>query len=131
MGTKARGTTITYDGSSSVSTVTSLSPPAIEYGDINTTHYGLSDDFRTFEAGLADPGECVVGVEYDDTEFAALYDIAGESKDWVITFPDGSSITFSGYIKGMPLEVPDADDDEIMRLEFTIKVSGKPTFIEG
>lgn len=44
---------------------------------------------------------------------------------WVVQFPDGAQWYATAFIQGMPFDVP---DDDRIAVEFTLEVSGRPTF---
>lgn len=129
MTTRAIGTTFGYSGGTDViAGVFSLSVPDIEVADINVTTYDITDNAHHYASGLIEGGEVELGVIYTPAKFAVLYDDLGDTSEFTITFADGSTLEITGYIKSIGTEMPDADDDEVMRNTISIKVSGKPVF---
>lgn len=112
--------------------VTSITPPAIARDAIDATHMASPDGWREFIAGLKDGGE--VGIEVNlvpnsasTALLLAQFDSAtlGTHK---ITFPDGSTWTFTGLLTAFE---PEAPVDDKMVASCTFKVSGKPTLVQA
>ncbi|MCE9553422.1 MAG: hypothetical protein K8T91_08615 [Planctomycetes bacterium] len=128
-GTKGAGTTIGYvDGSDVVliAGVRDQNGPNSEADDIDmTSQDDVTDMHRVFEPGWADAGEYELDLLYKKTATAALYALFRVAKDWVVTYPDGSTWEWSGYLKSIGNEAP--YEEEITGTG-TFKISGKPVF---
>lgn len=135
--TKSVGTTLEYGSSpTQIVHVTSFGGPSHEVGDIETTDYEVSDDYKTYIPGMIDAGELELGIKYDKSEHSANLNQIAVKQDFTITFnePDlntPSTLDFTGYVKGFAYEFADSADDGLVQNTITIKVSGKPTFTEG
>lgn len=129
----------TYATSSSWTALTQVEdvqPPATAVDDIETKHLQTADHHKTFKAGWRDAGEVTAVAQYTAAQYATLTGMIGANKGWQVLFDDdlanptaGShdgGVGFTGYIKSLspPLEV-----DGIVKVNLTIKVSGKPTVI--
>lgn len=128
MSTRPHGVTLSGDTSGIIGSIYSLSPPEPEVGEINTTHYDITDNAHRYESGLIEGGEVEFGVIYSDSIYNILDRDLGVEQIWDISYPDDSTHEFTGFISSIGTEVPDADDDEVMRNTVTIKISGKPVF---
>lgn len=148
---KAQGTGLYFvdpaDGSvNEVDCVTSLSGITATRDEIETTC--LSDNARTYEAGLATPGSATFGIQYDPTSpshlrLHQLY-VAGTKFDWAVGMSDGvapptadsagefifpssrSFIAFDGYVSDFPW---DFTLNTVVSNQIAIKVSNFPTLI--
>ncbi|QNN24335.1 hypothetical protein HED60_19345 [Planctomycetales bacterium ZRK34] len=126
---KPHGTTISGGTSGAFAYVVALGEIAPEAGDIETTYYGISDNARTYIAGLLEGGTVDVMLKYEDTSLATWYGVLGGAVEtFTVTIPDGATFEFDGFIKKAGAEFPDATDDDYIRQPATIKVTGKPTF---
>jgi hypothetical protein len=118
-------------GEVNVAQVHSISGPGVSGNDVDTTTLDSSSNYRTFVAGLLDPGELTFGLVYDPTAVShtrlARYMNARYSATWKVMqgSSGGTLTTFSGYIKGMSREVP---MDDLITCDVTVKVSGKPGY---
>lgn len=126
-----KGTTLSYLSGSyvPVASVTSITPPQVEMGFVETTH--LLSAMREHMATINEPGEASFTIEYDpaNTTHQFLWDYAGgthagQSISWKITMSDSGAcdITFSGSIK--KFGVSDLGVDKVAMVPCTIQVSG-------
>jgi hypothetical protein len=90
-----------------------------------------SSNYRTFVAGLLDPGEVTFSLVYDPTAAShtrlARYMGNRYTATWKVmeTSSGGTLTTFTGHVKGMSREIP---MDDVVTCDVTIKVSGKPGY---
>ena len=97
-----------FDGSSSELDVTNLDSVAKE-----------------FEIGLVDPGQFTAEVDEDDLDAGQLALLAAQSasalKTFKLTFPNGRTATFSGYVKKIGTQ---GAVDAVVKRAIDIRVSG-------
>lgn len=121
------GTGTTLSGSVTLaggfSDVTSISGPGATTTDIDITN--MDSVAKEFVSGLPDWGEVTIGLLYGGTDAQVLDGRIGQAAEtWTLTFSNTDTFTFSGYIKGLGLEVP---MDDVVSQEVTIKLTGAPT----
>jgi predicted secreted protein len=124
------GSPLTYTDVANVATIT---PPQLTRDTVDVDTLDPADGYKQFLTGLKDGGEVGITLNFDpeDTGQTSIYnafenDTPGNYK---ITFPDGSNWTFSGLLTAYePQDVAAAD---VVQVQVTIKVSGKPTFTAG
>jgi predicted secreted protein len=122
------GTILTRSGSA-IAELTNIGSPKLTAGEIDVTSMDSADGYKEFIQGLRDGGE--VGIEGNfissDTngQIGLVADFnAGTVQAFVITFPDGTTWTFSGFVKGF--ELNDAEVEGKLGFKASIKVTGKP-----
>ena len=108
--------------------IRSISGPNSAYDDVDTTTLDSSSNFRTFVAGLADPGEVTIELVADPTLTSharlSLYHEAGSAKTYTISHPTSANTqAFSAYIKSLGQEIP---LDDLITRSVTFKISGDP-----
>lgn len=110
--------------------VVSISHAGMESADVETTALDSTTNFRQYKPGLQEPGEITFQVQYDKTlashKALTAHFVSQNALDgFYIGFNGSTSDTdvFSGYVKGMPREVPLG---ELMTCTFTVKLSGAP-----
>jgi hypothetical protein len=108
--------------------ITELTPPAIEVAEVETSHMTTADRTRTFKGGWRDPGSVSGKMHFDPSRYSALLALVGEAKGFKVELADGSMIEFNGFIKSVGNPI---DREGLVSVEFTIRVSGKPTFTAG
>jgi hypothetical protein len=114
-----------------VANVRNISGPGVSGNDIDTTTMDSSSNYRTFAAGLLDPGEVTFSLVYDPTaaSHARLARYMGKkyAANWKVALGSsgGTLTTFSGYVKGMSREIP---MDDVISCDVTVKVTGKPGY---
>jgi len=124
------GTTLSKGGVT-IGSLTSISSPEKSTDAKEVTTLDVSDGYKRFLPGLKDGGEVTVKGYYDSADAGqAAIDAAFEAgiqDTYIITFPAaiGATFTFNGIItKYTPGE---ANLEDPMSFELTLKVSGKPT----
>lgn len=107
-----------------VAEVISISPPNDQSDDIDVTHFKSPNRTREFVPGLIDPGEASFEINWipNDTTGALILTLknSGEKRQHRITWPNGVTWTFSGYVKGFE---PSSPINDRMTAVVTIKVS--------
>jgi len=141
-GTIALGSTIAFgDGASpevftSVAEVVSITPPSFSRESVDFTHMTSADDYMEFKAGMKDGGEVSFEGRWlpdnathdDSTGVMSLFE-AGSVDNWKVTFPDGSDITFAGFITAFQPSIGRVNDP--VNMSVTLKVSGKPALTQA
>lgn len=121
----------TTGGEVNVAQIRNISGPGVSGNDIDTTTMDSSSNYRTFTAGLLDPGEISFTLVYDPTAAShtrlARYMGSKYLATWKVaeTSSAGTLTTFSGYVKGMSREIP---MDDVITCDLTVKLSGKPGY---
>ena len=111
--------------------VRNISGPGVTATDVDTTTMDSSTNYRTFAAGLLDPGEVTFGIVYDSTDatHSRLVRWMGSrySAGWKVYHGSTAATEqgFTGYVKGMSREIP---MDDVITCDVTIKVSGSPGY---
>ena len=108
--------------------VLSFDGPDMSATDIKTTHLGTATQDHTYIQGFREggniTGQCQFDPDHSDPRTIAQGTVT-------VTYPipagktTGATYTFSGYFNGWKPSVPDAD--ELMTVDFSIKVSGPIT----
>jgi hypothetical protein len=128
MGVKGHGTTIGYGATvagphTAIAKVEKVTPGAVSVDDIESTNMDSADEYKEYLAGRKDAGDGTISVQYEKVQSTAINALIAETKNWKITFKDGSTWTCDGYIKGLGTPV---EENGLVRTELTIKFSGKP-----
>ena len=121
------GTSLTRDGHP-IAELTKLSGPKKSADTIDVTNFGSPDSYREFIRGFKDGGE--VGIEGNfipgDIDGQAGLDTDyedGTVQNFVMTFVNGTTWTFSAVVKDLGTDTP---FDGKVGFSATLKVSGKP-----
>ena len=124
-GITGTATTITGGTTGPLGEVTSMSGPSASVTDIDITN--MASTFKEFTAGLPDWGEVTIGLLYETVGAKNLDGRVGQpAEEWeVVLGGTAEKATFSGYIKGLGLEVP---LDDVITQEITIKVTSAVVF---
>ena len=108
-----------------------ISGPGVSFADVDTTTLDSSSNYRTFVAGLGDPGEITFQLVYDPA--AASHKMLARAaqnrtmKVWTVYFGSstGDTDVFSAYVKGLGREIP---LDDLITCDVTMHVTGKPGY---
>jgi hypothetical protein len=111
----AQGCTIDFNGA--VAFVTNIQGLGPENSDVDVTSHSSMNQTREFIAGLIDPGEVTLDLDFDyadggqqglfDNALAAASDPTGSTQTLTITLPDGSStFTVDAYVKSFKISLP-------------------------
>ena len=127
-GIKSFGTTISYDGTV-IGGVESINRSGGDRNMIDITTQDDTDGFKKFIGGLRDAGTCEITGNYiiGDAGQTKLRnaEITDEAKSVIITFSDGSTITFNAF--PMPPD-DDAPLDDKVTFKASLKITGKATY---
>jgi predicted secreted protein len=125
--TTAAGSTYTTIGE-----VSDIELPSDEVEEVDVTHYGSPARTREFIAGLINTGEASFTVNWIPGETTDIFlrgmRISGAVHNHKITFPNGSSVVYPGFIKGYS---PSAPIDDKLSAQYTVKKAGAETWTEA
>lgn len=111
-----------------IAEVMDIKPPNQQTADVKVTHYASPNGMEEYIGGLTDPGEATFGINWipnDATDQIILgLKASKEKRDMKITWPNGTTWTFNGYIKGFE---PAAPIEDRMTATVTVRVSGDTT----
>ena len=125
------GTTIAK-GATNIGYLTSVKPPEKSADTIETTTLDSVSGYKTFIQGMRDGGEVKVAGYFDVTDTGQIamdtaHD-AGTVDAYTITFPasmGSPTVTFDAVVTKMA--IGEANLEDAVTFEVTLKVSGKPT----
>ena len=110
---------------SDVAEVMDITPPNQQADDVETTHYKSPNRTKEYTPGLIEPGEMSFGINWipsDDTDLLLQgLKSSGAKRKMRVTWPNGVTWSWTGYIKGFE---PTAPIDDRMTATVTVKVSG-------
>lgn len=125
------GTTI-QKGATNIGYLTSIKPPEKSADTVETTTLDSANGYKTFIQGMRDGGEVTVAGYFDVTDTGQIaMDTAldaGTVDAYTITFPTGMgspTVTFSAVVTKMT--IGEANLEDAVTFEVTLKISGKPT----
>lgn len=124
--------TVLKKGTASIGLLTSIDGLNLKADTVETTALDTAGGYRTFTSTWKDAGEVSLSGHFDYAGHGTMLDdFEAESINaYTIEFPDkgptgiGTTWTFSGVVTSFHTS---ADLDALVKVEFTIKVSGKPT----
>lgn len=130
--TTAFGLTVTGATSTLTINITDLNPPSATRESLDSSHQGTTDNARTFiGSSLVDYGE-LSGSGFIDPTFDFTVPMVAANETWTLTYNDGTTTdttwAFDGFL--MSYE-PSGTLDNLITVDFSIKVSGKPTITAG
>ncbi len=116
----------------SIAEVLELTPPQMSRDEIDVTSHASADGYREFIGGLRDGGDVSVTCNWlptnttqDSTTGVLSTFNDNENHNWKIILPNTlATVAFTGFVMDFS---PDTPLEEQGKVEFTIKVSGKPT----
>lgn len=107
-----------------IAEVISITPPNEQADDVEATHFKSANRTREYIAGLIEPGEASFDINWipGDATATIILDLkaSGDIRQHRITWPNATTWTFSGYIKGFE---PQSPIDDRMTATVTIKVT--------
>ncbi|MFZ3132763.1 MAG: phage tail tube protein [Desulfosporosinus sp.] len=129
-GKRGVGTTITQ-GVTNIGILTNIVPPEGSADTVDTTTLDTADGYRTFIQGMRDGGEVTLQGYFDVTDAGQVamktaLD-AGTVDSYTITSPTtiGAALIFDAIVTKW--KVGEANLDDVVGFEVTLKVSGKTT----
>lgn len=107
-----------------VAEVVSITPPGYSREAIDVTHLNSPGRYKEFIAGMNETGDASMTLNFVPSATDALVDAftAGDGK-YQITFPNGVTMTFSGFV--LSYEIGEVSADK-MSATLTIKPTGEP-----
>jgi hypothetical protein len=96
--------------------------------DIDVSHMESVDQIEETEPGWAAGQEFTATWQYAKAVNATVYALFRQKKFWKVTFSDGSTWVFPGYLKDFGNTV---ERKGIITLSLTMKIAGAPTFTAG
>ena len=131
----ATGNGATPEVFTTLAEVTSITPPNFARDSIDASHGQSPGAMREFIAGMTDPGEVSIEMNFVPGNAAAdaLADElaltpATATKNRRITFPDGTTWDFPAFLTAFE---PDAPLDDKMTASATFKVAGAVTIVQA
>jgi Lambda phage tail tube protein, TTP len=124
------GTTVTI-GATTVK-ATSISSPSLKRGSIDVTNLESPDNIKEFVPGMLEAGD--FSCDFFFPEGIALNDSmdepleAGYKKLITITFPNGGSVTFNGFLTEFTVDAVSVGDNAV-KGKMTAKVIDRPVFV--
>lgn len=134
--TKGFGTIVEYLSSapstySSIGELVSVTPPQRTRETIDATHMGSPDGYREHLSSLRDGGEATLTFNYTAAGYAVLEGLFDDDDPatFRITFPDGATMIFDGFITDQPIDEVTVDDK--IGMSANVKVTGPVNFTAG
>lgn len=115
----------------SISDIKNIAGPSSTRDTHDTTALDTEGGYRTFITGFRDAGEYTFSMNFNrDGYDKMLSDFESDDKqNYEVVLPDdeSTSFEFEGLVTGCPVTVP----EEVVTVDVTIKISGKPTVNSG
>lgn len=105
-----------------------VSIPKADLEYIDASYLNMGDRYRRYVAGLIAPGDMTFEVLYTKDDLTRLYALRATTKNYKITFPDASTVTFAGILQNAEMDVT---VDQVMVVKGSVRVTGAITFTEG
>lgn len=126
------GDDLSPPGYDTLAEVVSITPFGYSRGAVDVTTMDSTSAFREFVAGLTDPGEVSLELNFVPGTAAASTLLAEfddrNVNEYRITFPDTSTFDFDGFCTGFSTEDP---IDDKMSATATYKITGKPVLTQA
>lgn len=122
------GATIAGATTTSLGTVTNLGLPTIAADNVDITSLSSASQFAEKMGGKIDAGEVEVTAQYEFTATTKpLYGSVGLAAEvWTITFDDGSTLVFSGFISN--IDAGELNDEGKIEMSYTISATTLPVY---
>jgi hypothetical protein len=120
--------TVVKKNNTAIGKVRDVSGPEEEVDDIESTHNDISGTTKTYIPGLTEGGEVSFDVVYESSNASTVRGMIGVEDTFTLEYPDGSSWSWSGYVRVLGNEAPMND---LVTQSVTIKVADEPTFTPG
>lgn len=111
-----------------LATLTEVKPFGFKVGKVEATHHDLDTPREASTPGLEDWPEVEATIEWDKTQYPGFSALKRVELFWKITYPDGSTDVFPGYITEVQPATPLKD-----RMTCAIKIQPQDaaTFTAG
>lgn len=130
MAKRGMGTTI-KQGTQLIGYLTSIGSPQLSADTIETTTLDTANNYKTYIQGLVDAGEVTISgfFEPSDDGLTALKTAIddGQPDTYTIEFPAGFGTDWEFSAIVTAFNVGEANKDDAVTFEATLKVTGKPT----
>lgn len=136
-GVRSMGTTLTMQGEGSeqdllLKNIASIGELSSEAEEVDVTTLDSPGGNKEFVQGSKDNGSVEVEANnvYDGQAeiIDSIFD-SGETRTWIVGYTSGATLTFDAYISARTFG--EATPDGLDRVNFTLRVTGKPTYEEG
>tara|TARA_R110000824_G_scaffold28928_3_gene96868 strand:+ start:4817 stop:5239 length:423 start_codon:yes stop_codon:yes gene_type:complete len=126
-----------YNGSTydAVLNAVSISGPSLSMSTIDSTNLNSTDSFKEYVAGWRDGGDVSISCHLDPQAADGSKQLlirtdfeAGTATAYRIVLASGAYIGFTGLVTSWTTDIPEED---IVSLEITLKVTGKPTYADS
>ena len=128
--TRALGTTITFNAKT-IGSLTSIGEITPDSEELDATTLDSTGGYREFIQGFKDSGEVSLTgylLKGDPGQGALRTGYgSGTVQEAVITYPDGTTVTFDAYVKSYSMGA--ADVDGIVGFGATLRISGAVTVV--
>lgn len=106
--------------------------PGLSRASIDVSAHDSPDNSKEFVPGMVDPGEVSMTINWDSAE-ATHQDVRDDIyvdsvRTYRIEEPDGSTVTFDGFVTGFENARP---VDDKLTADITMKVTGKPVWVDA
>ena len=129
-GTHGHGTSLSCGGTA-VGNIISLSGPDQSRDSIDISTMDSTSKWREFIPGMIDAGEVTLDLNYDGSAAGTANLLAAHltstAETWLVTFPDTSTWSSSGFMTALGHAIP--FDDKITQ-SVTVKFTGSPTYTD-
>jgi hypothetical protein len=116
-----------------VGEITNITISGLSIDMLDSTNLGNTDRYMTFIAGMVDPGDLTLSMNFTRDEYDTMKSDAENSDnqnyELVLSDSDNSSWEFEGHVSS--LTGPNVEPNGIITSECTIKISGKPNTESG
>jgi len=116
-----------------VGEVTNVALSGLSVDMLDSTNLDNTDRYRTFIAGMVDPGDLTLSMNFTrdeyDTMKADAENASNQNYELVLSDSDKTSFEFEGHVS--TLAGPTVEPSGIITSEATIKISGKPQTESG
>lgn len=111
-----------------IAEITNMTPPNQQVDQVDVSNMDSANRTREFIAGLTDPGEMTVEMNFvpNSTTDALIRArrLAGDYQNAKIVFPNGAQWVFAAFVSGYEISTP---IDDKMTATLTLKVAGAIT----
>ncbi len=132
---RTMGTTLTKVKSGSetddlkIANLTSIGEIGVESEELDTTDMDSPNDYKEFEAGLKDAGECAIAGNIKIEANVEKMLLLAESRtleNWVVEYPSGAKWEFTAFVKAF--KDGEKSTEGLATFTATLRISGKPTY---
>lgn len=126
------GTTIGYSAIppttyTTIAEVFNCAMPEYDQPKVKATHYTSPNRTHEYIEGWKDGSDLEFELNYTSAERAALLGIRGVMKTWKLTYPDGATDIFKGYVSKVGGAIPNEDR---VTMKVTLTLTGDTAYTE-